>query len=585
MNLALLTQALGWALLHSLWQLIFVGAAAALLLHLAGEARPRTQHLIAWVALAACLALPLGTFLWGLHPILAAPALPGATGTVLGYAAPASAPLEVALPWSLRLQVFLGQHLPGIALAWGVGVTLLGLRLAGGWLATQRWRRAAEPIPEGLEMRFRALAIHMKVSARVVLRVTSRSVGPITLGLWRPIVLVPTSLLTSLPEPYLEALLAHELAHVRRHDYLFNLLQSLIAVLLFHHPVVWWLSRRIRTLREHLCDDLAAAAIGEPRRLALALDALDDLSSPAHPRLALAAHGGTLFTRIHRLLLPPATQARPAWLPALLLALALPCATVALHAASIGPPISADPALIQQLDALAVKEGLDPHLLRALAWAESGLVRKATSPRGALGLLQVMPETARRYGVTDLQDADQVLAAGAKHLHALLDRYQGDMAKAITAYNLGAEALDAGRSSPEASAHRDLVLDLYAARAVQPAAPLGDGCVEGVLRRMTDGNWVLSVRLSSRVECTLEILSDAPGDPPKNIGTMRSYSSSRLDPGVWSVSQPRITFPPPAQSPVIIRASDPGIGYVGETHLRLEGPYQTFAFRMEPIKK
>lgn len=122
-------------------------------------------------------------------------------------------------------------------------------------------------------------------------------------------VLLPSALLARMPVELVEALLAHELAHIRRHDYLVNLLQSAVEALLFHHPVTWWLSHRIRVERERIADALAAEAIGEPRRLALALSQLSDslahpTSTERPPSLALAAHGGHLMSRIEQLVRP-----------------------------------------------------------------------------------------------------------------------------------------------------------------------------------------------------------------------------------------------------------------------------------------
>jgi D-alanyl-D-alanine endopeptidase (penicillin-binding protein 7) len=101
----------------------------------------------------------------------------------------------------------------------------------------------------------------------------------------------------------LEALLAHELGHVRRHDYLVNLVQNVIEALLFYHPAVWWISHRIRLEREQIADDFAARALGEPRRLARALSELERLQFSGH-HLAQAAAGGDLAARIRRLLRP-----------------------------------------------------------------------------------------------------------------------------------------------------------------------------------------------------------------------------------------------------------------------------------------
>jgi type II secretory pathway pseudopilin PulG len=118
------------------------------------------------------------------------------------------------------------------------------------------------------------------------------------------VVLVPASLVSGMPPQLLEALLAHELAHVRRCDYVVNLIQSAIEILLFYHPAVWWLSNRIREEREQIADDVAASTLGEPRRLALALSELDLFQFT--PQLAPAAHGGNLMSRIKRLVRPEA---------------------------------------------------------------------------------------------------------------------------------------------------------------------------------------------------------------------------------------------------------------------------------------
>ncbi len=127
------------------------------------------------------------------------------------------------------------------------------------------------------------------------------------IGWLRPVVLVPTRTLTGLDADHLRAILAHELAHIRRHDYAVNLLQCVVESLLFYHPVVWWLSDRIRTEREHCCDDLAIDACGDALRYARALSALDTLH--AEPGLPIvAATGGSLMTRIARIVGQPATQ-------------------------------------------------------------------------------------------------------------------------------------------------------------------------------------------------------------------------------------------------------------------------------------
>ena len=149
------------------------------------------------------------------------------------------------------------------------------------------------------------MALQFGVTRAVRLRVVDNLASPITAGWWRPVVLVPASLMTGMPPDLLEALLAHEMGHVRRFDYLVNLGQNVVETLLFYHPAVWWISGRIRAEREQIADDLAANYLGEPRRLALALSELERFQfSPHH--LAQAANGGDLMSRIKRLIRPDA---------------------------------------------------------------------------------------------------------------------------------------------------------------------------------------------------------------------------------------------------------------------------------------
>lgn len=581
-------QALGWTLLHSLWQLALVGVAAALLMQVWRS--PQAQYRLGCAALLACALLPLATFFSHVGAPASLPTVSPAGVTMASDLASTSALEPGALPWTVRAQTLLASHLPLLALAWSLGVGIMATRLAGGWLETRRWRREAQPVPPRLERAFRDLALRMGASTRTLLRASAHLTTPVALGLWRPVVLVPLSLLTHLPEETVEALLAHELAHVRRHDYLVNLLQSLLEVFCFHHPTVWWLSRRIRTVREHLADDLAARTLGDAQRLALALDALDDLhrlqvSPPLTPTLALAARGGTLLPRIQRLLTPTPVS-RPAWAPGLLAALLLPCAAFALCAATAdAPPIPVPRDLLAQVDALAAKEGIDPHLLRALAWTESGFNPKALSPRGARGLLQVMPETAKTLGAKDLEDPIQVMAAGAHHLKTLLDRYPGDVAKAVAAYNGGVEAIDAGRPSQETQAYVPMVMGLYQAKAVAPESPLVEGEVQGVIRSLgdgADGQLEVSCRISHRSDLEFQI---DPLEEPKKRGTLltgtKNADGSRSLGETWSESRPRLrVLAPRPGTPVLIRCADLGIGWKGETRVVLNGPVQTFRFRM-----
>jgi beta-lactamase regulating signal transducer with metallopeptidase domain len=285
---------LGLALLHALWQGLVIGALAALALRSLGHASPQARYATACTALAACVLWPALT-LWR----LAASTATTATTASLVTTGPAREPLRID---AIATAGTLDSVLPWLVALWACGAALMLLRTAVGLHWVAHLRRRAQRIAEGeWAQRMQALSRRFGLGD-VPLVVFEGDGGPLVAGLWRPMVFVPASLLAKMPPDLLEALLAHELAHIRRHDYLANLLQRAAEALLFFHPVVWWLSRRIRQERELVADDLAASVLGEPKRLALALAELDQTLSL--PNLAQAAHGGQLMSRIRSLLHP-----------------------------------------------------------------------------------------------------------------------------------------------------------------------------------------------------------------------------------------------------------------------------------------
>lgn len=296
-----LIPALGWALLHFVWQGLVVGALAWLALALLRNASAHWRYAVCAVALLACLSLPLAHMGWMLDSV---DTLPQQT---------------VELPAWLQS---LATQLPALVAAWSLGVGLMALRLGAGLAWVGVLRRRASPAPAAWQARLDALAHQLGVQRKVLLQVLPDLASPITVGFLRPLVLLPAALLSGMPAHLLEALLAHELAHVRRWDYLANLLQSVVEALLFFHPVVWWLSNRMRDAREEVADALAADALGDPRRMAQALHALAVHNPLPTPTLALSAGGGKLLQRLERLMAPQHTHTS-SWkmaLPALLLA-------------------------------------------------------------------------------------------------------------------------------------------------------------------------------------------------------------------------------------------------------------------------
>lgn len=464
--------ALGWALLHFLWQGTLVALGLALLTRVLR--RSEFRYLAACLSLALCVLLPVWGTARGLEARnIAVPRdflLPASEDQINPTTSPLPGPRQSL---RLRLERAIAPRLPLLVGLWSLGCAIMTLRLGSGWLWTLRWRRRGSPAPTFWSEHLPMLSHRLGLKRRVRLLASHLVDSPMALGLWKPVILVPMGLFSGMKPELLEALLVHELAHIRRHDYLVNLLQSFVEATLFYHPAVWWISRRIRTEREILADDLAAKALGEPRRLALALNTLDDLQ-PLLTTPALAASGGHLMNRIEHLLQPakdPRKTSTLAWAAPAFLAMALLtplAAAITRETRNEVPKIYAPASLVQQIDTLAKKEGIDPALLRAIAQVESHFNPQATSSLGAKGLLQVMPETALKYGATDLNDPDQVAAAGARYLKSLLVRYDNDWSKAVPAYNAGAEGFDAGSLRPETPAYVVEVLKLAKAQAIQP---------------------------------------------------------------------------------------------------------------------
>ena len=198
-----------------------------------------------------------------------------------------------------------GDHyerwMPTLASCWIFGVTLLSLRLLGGlWRVQQIQRRSRIVVDERLNRMVDELMRRMKVRGSLRLLQSAEWSVPVVIGFWRPTLIVPLCLLSGLTVSEVESLLAHELAHVRRHDWLVNLGQSLIETLLFYHPVVWWVSAVIRNERENCCDDVAVKVCGDRLALAKALVHLEEQRCGAGA-LALSATGGSLVQRIRRL--------------------------------------------------------------------------------------------------------------------------------------------------------------------------------------------------------------------------------------------------------------------------------------------
>jgi beta-lactamase regulating signal transducer with metallopeptidase domain len=346
-------QVAGWTVVHFLWQGAAIAALAAVLLQLTGRRSPNVRYLIACAALVLMLAAPALTarLLWldagqrvaDVHAAIGSESTRASATLTLeasrgtgpvdqtivqrtdasrGAVAISSLTRNIGIADTLRIES--DRIVRGIAFAWLIGVAFLLARMGAAWwhiahlhrraLATQAsaWQNACRRIAYRLGL---PAAAHVIESAAVDV--------PTVVGWIRPVIILPVAALAPLTPAQVEAILAHELAHIRRHDYAVNLLQTIAETLLFYHPAVWWISRCIRSEREHCCDDVAVRMCGDAVAYAQALADLEAWRASS-PQIALAATGGSLLARIRRILrVPIADEPRSAgWGPTVALTLA-----------------------------------------------------------------------------------------------------------------------------------------------------------------------------------------------------------------------------------------------------------------------
>ncbi len=308
-----LVQAIGWALLHLLWQGVLVAAILAATLALLRRQSANARYLASCGALLLLIGLGVATGYRLYAPQANVTAGPSAGDVPAGEPAPTllpdSAPAEAAPDAIFGLISLANAHLAQVVAIWLAGVLILSTRLIIGWIGAHRLAaRRSHPVGERWQGALSRIATALQLRQKVRLLESAVVEVPTVVGWLRPIVLLPVASLSGLSMQQIEMILAHELAHIRRHDFIINLLQSVVETLLFYHPAVWWISRRIRVEREHCCDDLAVAVFGDPLQYARALTRFEELRLDA-PQSVLAASGGSLISRIRRLVVARAESA------------------------------------------------------------------------------------------------------------------------------------------------------------------------------------------------------------------------------------------------------------------------------------
>ncbi|MFO0979757.1 MAG: M56 family metallopeptidase [Planctomycetaceae bacterium] len=346
-----LVETLGWVLLHSVWQLFVVALLVWFIERSLRRVSSSSRYALQLVALLIMSACPVvtwckmepvpGSVVTDLPSGEAVAFLPSEEDAAAGSALPADSaamprasfnakeaarqPTQKNSGWRDQLLSILRPWLSTMVAAWSFGVLVFSLRPIAGWVSVYRLRsRGASAAPEFVREKLQALCETLQVRRHVDVLVSRLVSSPVVIGCYRSLILLPASFATSVPVTQLEAILAHELAHVKRYDYFTNLMQTLMETLFFYHPAVWWLSSRIRIERENCCDDLVVTALNNHLDYGKALLAVEEYRTHSAV-LALNARGGSLLARVRRILSVPADDAGPGSASILALVCLLTC--------------------------------------------------------------------------------------------------------------------------------------------------------------------------------------------------------------------------------------------------------------------
>lgn len=303
MTTALLQQplviALGWTLLHFLWQGAALAAIYAVLMLMLRAATPEARYRAALACLVMLALTPVATFVYFAStagPTLASAGLPDSLLAAL--------PMQNAASWKLAVDHGLRPYLPWLVLAWFGGVCVASARMLSGWRRVRQLRSCIDFLP-GDPWQHALATLKRRLRIRVPVQLASSTLIriPMVIGWLKPLILIPPCVLAGLDSRQIEMILAHELAHIRRHDYLVNLLQAVVETLLFYHPAVRWISHQMRLEREKCCDRLVVDLSGDAVGYARALTNLEAIRG-AELGLGLGASGGALYDRVQTLVAP-----------------------------------------------------------------------------------------------------------------------------------------------------------------------------------------------------------------------------------------------------------------------------------------
>lgn len=322
------SQALGWALIHSVWQAAIICLIVFCLFRFIGNRQSNVRYMIALTAFAIICVINAVTFLYLKSEFdVDAPIHGSVVYQMNAYHQAMNENLKAS---DIDFRMLVQSNMPWLLALWLSGAIIFSLRTAGGWWYTSRLRKESIPLGADWANKLNALAYQLGIKQWVEIASSASISSPVVFGYLKPIILVPASMLTGLTPEQIETIFLHELAHIKRNDYIINLIQSVVESIYFFNPFVWIISSWIRTEREHCCDDTVVAFNGNVLQYARALAKLEEVRTE-NPQLVLglSGNGNQLFNRIRRIMERSARKypARERIIPVILLILGITCAS------------------------------------------------------------------------------------------------------------------------------------------------------------------------------------------------------------------------------------------------------------------
>ncbi len=302
-----LITALGWTVLHSFWQALGIGLLLAVAHYLIRPQSAEIRYYTAFSGLFLVLIAAVVTFFKVYESPQPLAEETGKTVFIIGEPTDITTPAEGWTNFAQQFSIYFENHLPLIVSVWLLGVTFFILRLLGSLLQIRLLRtRHVQPLSDNWQSKLKALRRKLGIIRPIGLLESAQIQVPMVLGYLKPVILLPVGAVNNLTTEQVEAILAHELAHILRNDYLLNIIQSLIEILFYFNPAVWWISAIIRRERENCCDDIAVKLCGNSLTYAKALVELQELQQRV-PGLAMTFSNGKnqLLQRIRRILNQP----------------------------------------------------------------------------------------------------------------------------------------------------------------------------------------------------------------------------------------------------------------------------------------